>query len=98
VDSPENRSATLGIAIGDKDSWDGGFGTDTMRTVCRFGFEMMNLHRIELEVYASKARARHVYEKVGFAVEGTRRDGVFKFGADQNVVVMGLIEGELLWD
>jgi RimJ/RimL family protein N-acetyltransferase len=92
---PEYRAATLGIALGDKTFWDGGYGTDAMRTVCRFGFEMMNLHRIELDVYADNARAQHVYEKVGFRLEGRRRDATFKYGRYQDVLVMGLLEGEL---
>jgi RimJ/RimL family protein N-acetyltransferase len=93
--SPENRSARLGIALGDKKRWDGGYGTDTMRVVCRFGFEMMNLHRIELDVYADNQRAQHVYEKVGFRVEGCRREALFKYGRYRDVIVMGLLEGEL---
>lgn len=93
--SPENRSASLGIAIGDKTCWHGGYGTDTMRTVCRFGFEMMNLHRIQLEVYAPNERARRVYEKVGFAVEGRLREALFKYGRYHDVFVMSLLEGEL---
>ena len=93
--SPENRHATLGIAIGDKTRWDGGYGTDTMRTVCRFGFEMMNLHRIELDVYAGNVRAQRVYERVGFQVEGRKRDALFKYGHYEDVIVMGLLEGEL---
>ncbi len=93
--SPENRSAELGIAIGDKAFWDGGYGTDTMRTLCRFGFDMMNLHRIQLDVYEGNARAQHVYEKVGFQVEAVRRQAHYKFGHYMNVVVMGLLEGEL---
>ena len=93
--SPENRSASLGIAIGDKAYWDGGYGTDAMRTLCRFGFEMMNLHRIELEVYGNNHRARHVYEKVGFTLEVTKRQGTYKFGQYHDVHIMGLLEGEL---
>lgn len=95
---PENREATLGIAIGDKTYWDGGYGTDAMRVVCRFGFDMMNLHRIQLEVFAENERARHVYEKVGFRAEGRRREAFFKYGSYSDVVVMGLLEGELLMD
>src|SRR5512139_2599073 len=93
--SPENRSAVLGIAIGDKAHWDGGYGTDAMRTLCRFGFEMMNLQRIELLVYAANRRAAHVYEKVGFTLEVTRREAIYKFGEYHDVHVMGLLEGEL---
>ena len=93
--SPENRSGVLGIAIGDKTCWDGGYGTDTMRTLCRFGFQMMNLHRIELEVYAENARAIHVYEKLGFRLEATRRQAIYNRGAYRDVHVMGLLENEL---
>ncbi len=93
--SPENRTAILGITIGDKACWDGGYGTDTIRTICRFGFEMMNLNRIELDVFAENARARRVYEKVGFREEGVRRQAVYKYGRYQDVVVMGLLAGEL---
>jgi RimJ/RimL family protein N-acetyltransferase len=96
--SPENRGAILGIAIGDKSYWDGGYGTDAMRTLCRFGFEMMNLHRIQLDVYANNLRARHVYEKIGFKAEVTKRQALYKFGEYQDVLVMGLLEGELRWD
>lgn len=93
--SPENRSAELGIFVGDKAYWDRGYGTDIVRTICRFGFEMMNLHRIQLEVFAPNARARSVYEKVGFREEACRRGGRFENGRYLDVVVMGLIEGEL---
>jgi RimJ/RimL family protein N-acetyltransferase len=96
--SAENRTAILGIAIGDKTRWDGGYGTDTMRTICRFGFQMMNLHRIELDVYAENLRARRVYEKVGFKLEGCRRQAIYKFGRYFDVMVMGLLEGELILD
>ena len=93
--SPENRSATLGIAIGDKAYWDGGYGTDTMRVLCRVGFEVMNLHRIELDVYANNKRAIHVYEKVGFQLEVTKRKALYKFGQYHHIHIMGLLEGEL---
>lgn len=96
--SPENRSATLGIAIGDKAYWNGGYGTDAMRVLCRFGFEHMNLHRIQLEVYEGNDRAKHVYEKIGFVLEGTRRQAHFRYGRYKDVHIMGLLEGELRWD
>lgn len=96
--NPENRSAELGIAIGDKAYRDGGYGTDTMRVLCRFGFEMMNLHRIELEVFAANERARHVYLKVGFREEARRRQAIYKYGRYHDLIVMGLLEGELRWE
>src|SRR5438874_531762 len=43
---PEDRKATFGIMIGDRKFWDRGFGTDATRTLLRFGFDEINLHRV----------------------------------------------------
>jgi RimJ/RimL family protein N-acetyltransferase len=94
--TPEDRAASLGIAIGDKSHLEGGYGTDIMRTVCRFGFEMMNLHRIDLTVFDWNTRAIRCYEKVGFQHEGVLRDGMFKAGRWNQLVYMGLLRGELI--
>jgi len=93
--TPENRCADLGIAIGEHDFLGGGYGTDAMRTICRFGFDMMNLNRIQLTVYDWNPRAIRCYEKVGFRHEGVIRDGIFKAGRWNNLVLMGLLRGEL---
>lgn len=93
--TPENRCAGLGIAIGEQDFLGGGYGTDAMRVACRFGFDMMNLNRIELTVYDWNPRAIRVYEKVGFRTEGVVRDGIFKAGKWNQLVFMGLLRGEL---
>jgi RimJ/RimL family protein N-acetyltransferase len=42
---PENRKGELGLMVGDKSVWGGGYGTDLVRTACRFGFDEMNLNR-----------------------------------------------------
>jgi RimJ/RimL family protein N-acetyltransferase len=91
---PENRCATLGIMIGDRSRWGMGYGTDAVRTVCRFGFEVMNLHRIELEVFLDNSRAIAVYERVGFQHEGRRREAAYKGGRYHDSLVMGLLRQE----
>ncbi|MEP6677968.1 MAG: GNAT family N-acetyltransferase [Betaproteobacteria bacterium] len=50
------------------------------------GFE-----RIELSVYATNTRARGLYEKVGFAVEGTRVRGRKVDGEYDDIHMMGLL-------
>lgn len=96
--SPENRSANLGLAIGDKSRWNRGYATDAMRVACRFGFEQMNLHRIELGTYAEHSAAIRVYEKVGFKIEVRERDAGYFGGRYRDGVLMGLLEGELIDD
>ena len=93
--APENRTASLGIAIGDHDFLDGGDVTDAMRVLCAFGFQMMNLNLIDLTVFDWNSRAIRVYEQVGFRHEGVLRDGMWKAGRWQQLVYMGLLRGEL---
>ena len=53
-----------------------GLGTEATALVLAHAFETVGLHRVELEVYAFNPRARHVYEKVGFVHEGTKRQAL----------------------
>jgi RimJ/RimL family protein N-acetyltransferase len=91
---PAVRTATFGIWIG-KPYWGRGFATDATRAVCRFGFRYMNLHRIELNVFAWNGAAVRAYEKVGFRLEGTRRHNGYDDGRHTDSYLMGLLDEEL---
>jgi RimJ/RimL family protein N-acetyltransferase len=92
--SPENRAAELGIMVGDKAYWSKGYGTDAVATLVRFGFDEMNLNRIELHVYDFNERAQKSYHKCGFIQEGRMRDAHYAAGVYCDVVVMGLLRDE----
>lgn len=53
-----------------------GLGTEATRLTVAHAFDDQGLHRVSLEVYDFNPRARHVYEKVGFRLEGTLRDAL----------------------
>jgi RimJ/RimL family protein N-acetyltransferase len=89
------RTAVLGIWLG-KPYWDAGLGTDAVRTICRFGFDHMNLQRIELTVFEPNTRARRAYEKVGFVLEGTGRRSEYMDGHHVDSYLMGLLSEELI--
>ena len=42
----QNRSAEMGIHIGEKEFWNKGFGTKAMRLLLKHGYENLNLHRL----------------------------------------------------
>jgi RimJ/RimL family protein N-acetyltransferase len=90
-----SRSAVLGIWLG-KPYWDRRFGTDAVRTVCRFGFREMNLRRVELHVHETNPRGKRAYEKVGFREEGRLRAAHFSDGRPVDTIVMGLLADELI--
>ena len=45
---PETGCAELDIYLGEKEYWGRGYAADAMRTICRYGFEKMRLHKITL--------------------------------------------------
>jgi RimJ/RimL family protein N-acetyltransferase len=92
---PEDRCAEFGIAVA-REFWDQGYGTDATRTMLRFAFQQMNLHRVTLRVVDYNHRARHVYEKCGFAVEGRLREVRFHDGCWHDKFIMGILDREFL--
>ncbi len=89
-----HRQAGLGIALGEKSYWNQGLGTEAMELILAYGFDTLNLHRIELLVYATNPRARKVYERVGFRLEGTMREARFFAGVWEDVFRMAILEHE----
>jgi len=90
----ENRSAELGIMIGDKSEWNKGYGAEVMMLLLKHGFETLNLNRIALRVYAENVRAVRSYEKAGFVLEGRMREAVYKHGKYDDVLFMSVLRLE----
>jgi RimJ/RimL family protein N-acetyltransferase len=78
---PDNRSCAFRIALNAAHAVGRGMGTEATRLVLRYAFETIGVHRVGLEVFAFNPRARHVYEKVGFVHEGTKRHALLWDGA-----------------
>lgn len=89
-----NRTAEVGIMIGEKTFWDQGYGTETMCLLLKHGFETLNLHRIWLQVFAKNKRGIRAYEKAGFVYEGQYRQAEFQHGRYQDVHLMSILEEE----
>jgi len=90
----ENGGGAFGIVIGEKEDWSKGYGTDALRAMCDFGFGILRLERIELDVYEPNRRAQRSYEKAGFVVEGTLRNAHFAEGRHWDVLRMSLLRSE----
>ncbi|HNX01866.1 MAG TPA: GNAT family protein, partial [Candidatus Cloacimonadota bacterium] len=86
-----HRKATFGIFIGDRNYWNGGFGTEATKLVLDFGFNILNLINIDLHVIAFNARAIRCYEKCGFKQVGIRRQGYFVAGQYHDELIFDLL-------
>ncbi len=89
-----NRSAELGIMIGEKEYWDQGYGTETMRLLLKHGFETLNLHRLWLRVYDKNKNGIRVYEKAGFQKEGKFRQAHFQHNRYCDIHLMSVLKPE----
>ncbi len=89
-----NRSAELGILIGEKCYWDQGYGTEALNLFLLHCFETLNLRRIFLQVFEDNPRAIHVYQKCGFVQEGILREAVYYKGKYLNVIVMAILKAD----
>ncbi len=92
--SSDDRHAQLSIMIGERSYWSKRYGSDAVRTLLRFAFREMNLHRVELYVYATNARAIAAYQKCGFVQEGIRRRAYYSRGVWVDVIVMSALACE----
>jgi RimJ/RimL family protein N-acetyltransferase len=90
----DNGTATFGILIGEADCRRQGLGEEATRTLCRYGFEEMRLHKIRLDVHEGNPAIR-TYERVGFRREGLLREEDFRRGGRIDVIRMGLLKDEL---
>ena len=96
VESWRNRDAWVAIAIGERDNWGKGYGTDAMRLLLRYAFMEMNLERVSLVVFGYNERAQRSYLKVGFQVEGRQRERFRRDSQRHDLIFMSMLRGEWL--
>ncbi len=91
---PDNLSCAFRISLVGPEVFGRGYGTEATRLIVGHAFGTVGLHRIELEVFDHNPRARRVYEKVGFRVEGIRREALRWDDGYHDAIVMGLLADE----
>jgi len=84
----------IGIMIGDAEYHGRGYGRDAIKTMLRFGFDTLGLHRIEISARADNEPAVHLYRSIGFTQVGVHRDTDFAEGRYHDLVVMDMLESE----
>lgn len=89
-----NQSAALHIMIGNQENQGKGIGTFAVSRILYHAFYNQNLRRVELDVLASNVRAIHLYEKIGFKHEGTKRKAVYKNGEYVDMLSYALLREE----
>ena len=92
------RSAVLGIFIGDKYFRSNGYGTESIKLLLEYGFKYLNLHSIRLDLLAINERAHKCYLKCGFKDTGCSREQIFLNGKYYDKLHMDILEYEFKGD
>ncbi len=72
--------------------WRQGIGSALMAAMIDLADNWMNLHRLELTVFASNQAAIALYKKFGFVEEGLLRDHAFQDGAYVDALTMSRLK------
>jgi RimJ/RimL family protein N-acetyltransferase len=88
-----NRSTHLGLSLlpGFRGK---GLGIDVVRVLCRYAFEILGLHRVQLETLADNEGMIRTAERAGFQLEGRSREAAWVNGEFADEVVYALLVSE----
>jgi len=89
-----SRSATFGIMIGDPAYLDRGYGTEASKLLLDYAFAVLGYHKVNLDLFEYNARALAMYEKLGFVLEGRRRENHWSRGRFWDDILMGVTAEE----
>lgn len=71
-----------------------GYGTEAVRQIVRYGFEKLNMEKIEAKIFLGNLASRKLFEKAGFQHEGTLRKCERKRGRFIDEWIFGILKEE----
>jgi RimJ/RimL family protein N-acetyltransferase len=88
-----NRSAHIGISL--RPAFRGKhLGTDVVRVLCRYGFAIRGLHRLQVDTLADNDAMIGAAARAGFVLEGTLRQEAWVNGSFADGVILGQLASE----
>lgn len=89
----ENRSAEVGYSLA-RAQWNQGLMSEALREVILFGFEEMQLHRVEAQHETTNPASGRVMQKVGMREEGILRGRLYNKGKFVDVALYAILRGD----
>jgi len=89
----DNRSIRVGCDIV-PDKRGQGWGTKVYQAILKYCFDYLNCHRVWLACLDFNHAGLHLYQKVGFKIEGKYREAIFRDGQYRDYIIMSILENE----
>ncbi|PEA53655.1 N-acetyltransferase [Bacillus pseudomycoides] len=74
--------------------WGQGFATEAAKACISYGFEKLQLNRIEAGCHASNAQSERMMKRLGMQYEGTMRKDMFVKGAYRDTKIYSILREE----
>ncbi|WP_206528070.1 GNAT family protein [Marinitoga sp. 38H-ov] len=84
------KTAKLGVSVLE-DYRNIGIATTLINNHITWCIENSNIHRLELEVFSNNTKAISLYEKLGFSIEGKRKEAAYINSKYIDILMMGYI-------
>jgi [ribosomal protein S5]-alanine N-acetyltransferase len=91
----DEKTAELAYTISHR-YWGNGIATETARRIIGFGFEIMDLNRIEARCWVENDKSARVMEKCGMKFEGILREQVLVKGMHRDVKMYSILKREYI--
>ena len=88
--------ADISYFIGDKNYWGKGLATEAIKSLLKFGFEVINLNRIQAGVFASNIGSIKALEKAGLILEGNFRKQLYTEDLCDDHLFYGILKEDWL--
>jgi [ribosomal protein S5]-alanine N-acetyltransferase len=86
----QHQHAELGYWIG-VPYWGNGYATEAAREMLRYGFEVLELHRIFASYFKGNDASGRILEKLGMRYEGCQREHVCKWDQFSDLELYGIL-------
>ena len=87
-------TAGIDIFIGEPEARNRGVGTEAVRTMLAYLFEVKRVHRVTIDPEVANVRAIRAYEKAGFRLDGVLRHNAHEHGEYVDTHFMSVLEDE----
>lgn len=91
--NPDHKSGEVGYSLA-RDYWNRGIMTEALRAVIAFGFDTLNLHRIEAQHETDNPASGRVMAHVGMRYEGTLRGRLINKGRYVDVCLYAILRDD----
>ena len=95
--SSKNKLGRLALIIGNKEFLGRGYGQSAIKELVKYAFDECGLNKVWLIVAKENEKAKHIYEKVGFAIEGfLEEEYADRLGKFHDMVRMRMLRREYI--